>query len=230
MATGNRLDLDDRQRKRTSTSQQRAEIQPRWSWNFPATASPVSASPFITHFYGSEGFTSPTSPRRAEGESYLYPPRFYRRPEAVAYANGSGGGSESAESVRADSVSSRQPRRLKRKRKATKEEQIKEKKVEDEAKDVVEFPPVPFFALFRFTTRSEMFINFIGIACAIAAGAAQVSISSILKKRNLILDVAAYDTIVWKSYECVCQVWKGRTGTCCLWSNTRSVGHTRRRR
>jgi ATP-binding cassette, subfamily B (MDR/TAP), member 1 len=109
---------------------------------------------------------------------------------------------------------------LKRKRKETKEEQIKEKNVEDEAKDVVEFPPVPFFALFRFTTRSEMFINFIGIACAIAAGAAQVSIPFFSEKYCPDGDTAAYDAIVWQSNERLRQVWKGRTGTCCQWSNT----------
>jgi ATP-binding cassette, subfamily B (MDR/TAP), member 1 len=42
---------------------------------------------------------------------------------------------------------------------------------------IVEEPPVQpasFTSLFRFTTKFELFLNFIGLICAIAAGAAQV--------------------------------------------------------
>ena len=35
-------------------------------------------------------------------------------------------------------------------------------------------PPVSFFSLFRFSTRFEIFLDIIGVICAVAAGAAQV--------------------------------------------------------
>ena len=41
-------------------------------------------------------------------------------------------------------------------------------------------PPVSFFRLFRFATKSEIISNSVGVVCAIAAGAAQVRICSIL--------------------------------------------------
>ena len=39
-------------------------------------------------------------------------------------------------------------------------------------------PPVSFFRLFRFATKLEILANCIGVLCAIAAGAAQVRLSS----------------------------------------------------
>ncbi|CCA75810.1 probable Leptomycin B resistance protein pmd1 [Serendipita indica DSM 11827] len=48
------------------------------------------------------------------------------------------------------------------------------KALEDAAnKQKEEFPPVPFFALYRFTTKFEVFLNLVGIVCAVASGAAQ---------------------------------------------------------
>jgi len=41
-------------------------------------------------------------------------------------------------------------------------------------------PPVSFFRLFRFATKSETLSNSVGVVCAIAAGAAQVRIRSVL--------------------------------------------------
>lgn len=40
-------------------------------------------------------------------------------------------------------------------------------------------PPVSFFRLFRFATTWEILANCLGVVCAIAAGAAQVRISSL---------------------------------------------------
>jgi ATP-binding cassette subfamily B (MDR/TAP) protein 1 len=37
-------------------------------------------------------------------------------------------------------------------------------------------PPVPFTRLFRFSTRLEIFLDFIGIIAALGAGAAQASV------------------------------------------------------
>ena len=37
-----------------------------------------------------------------------------------------------------------------------------------------EFPPVPFTQLFRFSTKSDLFLDALGLVCAAAAGAAQV--------------------------------------------------------
>ena len=41
-------------------------------------------------------------------------------------------------------------------------------------------PPVSFFRLFRFATKWEIIANCVGVVCAIAAGAAQVRLSSVL--------------------------------------------------
>lgn len=40
----------------------------------------------------------------------------------------------------------------------------------------VTLPPVSFFALYRFHTKFELFLNLIGIFCAICSGSAQVRI------------------------------------------------------
>jgi hypothetical protein len=39
--------------------------------------------------------------------------------------------------------------------------------------------PVSFFTMFRFATKFELFLNFIGLICAAATGAAMVSLSGI---------------------------------------------------
>jgi ATP-binding cassette, subfamily B (MDR/TAP), member 1 len=52
--------------------------------------------------------------------------------------------------------------------------------VEENAPSSVPPPPVSFFRLFRFATKSEILFNSIGVLCAIAAGAAQVRIPSVL--------------------------------------------------
>jgi ATP-binding cassette subfamily B (MDR/TAP) protein 1 len=41
-----------------------------------------------------------------------------------------------------------------------------------------DLPPVSFFRLFRFATKREILLNYLGIVCAIAAGSAQVRISN----------------------------------------------------
>jgi hypothetical protein len=55
---------------------------------------------------------------------------------------------------------------------------LKDKKGEGEKKNT-EVERVSFFALFRFSTRWELFLDFIGIVCALAAGAAQVCTISV---------------------------------------------------
>lgn len=37
-----------------------------------------------------------------------------------------------------------------------------------------EYPPIPFTQLFRFSTRFDLFLNALGLLCAVGAGAAQV--------------------------------------------------------
>lgn len=44
------------------------------------------------------------------------------------------------------------------------------------SKDTTTLKPVSFFALFRFSTRLEIFLDIIGIICAVLAGAAQVCV------------------------------------------------------
>jgi hypothetical protein len=48
-----------------------------------------------------------------------------------------------------------------------------EKSKTDVSKD--QLPPVPLTQLYRFHTRPEIFLNFVGLACAMATGTAQVS-------------------------------------------------------
>jgi hypothetical protein len=48
-----------------------------------------------------------------------------------------------------------------------------EKSKTDAHKD--QLPPVPLTQLYRFHTRLEIFLNFVGLACAMATGTAQVS-------------------------------------------------------
>lgn len=45
-------------------------------------------------------------------------------------------------------------------------------------------PPVSFFRLFRFATKWEIFFNWIGVVCAMAAGAAQVRLCSSLRSSS----------------------------------------------
>jgi len=42
----------------------------------------------------------------------------------------------------------------------------------------LEFPPVPFTALFRFSTKFDLSLNALGLVCAAGAGAAQVTRTS----------------------------------------------------
>ena len=44
-----------------------------------------------------------------------------------------------------------------------------------QGEDSKAFEPVAFSALFRFSTRTEIFLDVVGIICAVIAGAAQVS-------------------------------------------------------
>lgn len=39
----------------------------------------------------------------------------------------------------------------------------------------LEFPPVPFSQLFRFSTTTDLFLDALGLVCAAGAGAAQVT-------------------------------------------------------
>jgi len=77
---------------------------------------------------------------------------------------------------------------FRRKQPVAVEENVQEKQPSDEPKSTTvdekvpsnDPPPVSFFRLFRFATKGEILLNCVGIVCAIAAGAAQVRICSIL--------------------------------------------------
>lgn len=66
-------------------------------------------------------------------------------------------------------------------------------------KKQTEFPPVPFTTLFRFSTPFELTVDALGLLCAIAAGAAQVSFLLFRDPENahhLVVVVAADDAAV----------------------------------
>lgn len=60
-----------------------------------------------------------------------------------------------------------------RKNAKSEEEGEGEKSKPEASKD--QLPPVSLTQLYRFHTRPEIFLNFIGLACAMATGTAQVS-------------------------------------------------------
>ncbi len=56
-------------------------------------------------------------------------------------------------------------------------------------------PPVSFFRLFRFATKLELLANCIGALCAIAAGAAQVRLSSHQPALSWIVELTRFDIV-----------------------------------
>ncbi|KIL62960.1 hypothetical protein M378DRAFT_80370 [Amanita muscaria Koide BX008] len=78
------------------------------------------------------------------------------------------------------------------KKNANGEEKTEAKK--DEAKTEPLVPPVSILALFRFSTKFEVFLDFIGLICAVAAGAAQPLMTLLFS--NLTQDFINFGTIL----------------------------------
>lgn len=69
-----------------------------------------------------------------------------------------------------------------------------------------ELQPVSFFTLFRFATRLEIFLDIIGIFCAVLSGAAQVNSKhrcSGALPSYLSIPLASYVSLIWQAYRFV---------------------------
>jgi len=89
-------------------------------------------------------------------------------------------------------------------------------------------PLVPFLSLYRFHTPGELALNLIGLICAAASGAAQVSPGIFLAIANHVNPTAFDDPHVWKAYYCICCLWGGCPRRLQQWCYSSSVPSTSR--